>query len=444
MAGDPYKYFRVEAHEIVGDLAKALAELEAHADAALVTKLLRLAHTLKGAARIVRHKELAELSHQLETVLDPLRTNPTPRRDAAALTVLDRMTAAVTALDAPAPPAPAAVVASVVEQPAPAPPPARLASAAIDDALGGLTSAHALLSQLRASTDPNAIQRGLDQLERELGEVRRDVEHLRLSAVGASYTALERTARDAAQLTAKKVRFALEGADVRVDGSVLAALHGALVQLVRNAVVHGIETPAQRLAAKKPVEGRVAIVAQARGRTISIACEDDGRGLDLPAIRTAAAKQGQQLGFEATPTQAFQLLLRGGISTAREVTELSGRGIGLDLVRDAVDTLGGEIEVTTGPTGTRIALVVPVSVSALAAITVTTGDRTIAIPQAAVRRVQRVVPSDFVTSAEGTALVFEDVQVPAAALGRLFDGTRTHGTTALFVDGGDGIAAFTV
>jgi two-component system, chemotaxis family, sensor kinase CheA len=429
---DPFKYFRVEAHEIVGDLAKGLGELEARADAALVTKLLRLAHTLKGAARIVRHKELAELAHDLETALDPLRDTPVAGRNEAALAILDQMSAHVRAMTAPVP-APAAMPApeQVAVQ---APPPARLESTAIDDALGGIASVHGLLARLRGVTDPTALARGVDQIERELVEVRRDVEHLRLSAAGSLYAALERTARDAAALAGKRVRFAFEGADVRVDGQVITALHGALVQLVRNAVVHGIEPAGTRTAAGKPAEGQITISAHARGRTISIACRDDGSGLDIDAIRNAVRRRGADPGA-LDAARAFQLLLGGGISTAREVTELAGRGIGLELVHAAVTELGGEVAVETSAAGTTITLIAPVAVTAIAVIDVALADRVVAIPQAAVRRVVRVQPREVVHGSDGTSLCVDDLMVPAAPLGALFGTPTDRATTAIILDG---------
>src|SRR3569833_540932 len=131
---DPFKYFRIEAHELVGELAEALRELENRADPALVAKLLRLAHTLKGAARIVRHKELAELAHALESALEPLRAAPVAGRVPAALALLDQMSAHVRAMSAPpVDPGPAAVPTAA---PAPAHPPrARLDATTIDGAL---------------------------------------------------------------------------------------------------------------------------------------------------------------------------------------------------------------------------------------------------------------------------------------------------------------------
>ncbi len=369
MATDPYRYFRVEAHEIVGELAQGLAELETRGDAALVTRLLRLAHTLKGAARIVRHAVLAALAHELETVAR-----------AAALGA------------AGAAPRSGARGARPDGGTGPGTRRARRAGTAAGCARGAAARAARPSRDRRrplrhfggprassrgygASDDPAAGASGFEQLELELGEVRRGVESLRLTAAGSSYAALERTVRDAATLAGKRVQFTFEGGDVRIDGQVLAVLHGALVQLARNAVVHGIEPPAVRAAAGKPADGRVALVARARGTMVSVACEDDGRGLDLAAIRAAAELRGQRVAPDLGAHEVFQLLLRGGISTATEITQLSGRGIGLDLVRDAVQQLGGEVAVTTGPSGTSITLTVPVSVAAVPAVHVAVADR---------------------------------------------------------------------
>jgi two-component system chemotaxis sensor kinase CheA len=420
---DPYKYFRIEAHELVGELAKGVAELGRGGD---MSKLLRDTHTLKGAARIVRHTAIAELAHALETVLAPLRDVPAPSPEAAA--IVDKLSAELATLVEPREPRPASQPIAI----APAP---RVDTSALDDAIAGLQAVHALVGRARASRDAITVARLLEQADRELREARRDVEHLRLSSFGTLYAALERTARDAAAATGKRVVFALEGGDVRVDGAVLQALHGALVQLVRNAVAHGIE----RMRIGKPLEGRVIVAARALGARIEVTCSDDGAGLDLAAIARAANQPGT-----LDATAAFKLLLRGGISTSREVTELSGRGIGLDVVRAAVDSLGGEVAATTGPAGTTIALRVPVSATAVALLDVSAAGRTIAIPRGAIRRVGRVDATALVATAQGPRLRFGDRTLAYAPLGALLGGAATHGATLVIVDGGDGLAALTV
>ncbi len=440
MAQDPYKYFRIEAHEIVGDLGKGLLELEKHADAASIAKLLRLAHTLKGAARIVRHRELADLSHAMEDVLAPLRDAPVARRVDGAFAIVDRMTSHLAALSAP-------VATPEAARGEDAPPLPRVDASAVDDALGSMATVHALVGRLRAMSDPHAVARQVDQIDRELREVRRDVEHLRLSSAGLAFTALERTARDAAVGAGKRVRFVGNGAEVRVDGHVLATLHGALVQLVRNAVAHGIETPTDRVNAGKPAEGRVTIAVRSLGRRISVTCEDDGRGLDLDAIRRAAKRRGvlQQDATERDPTQLFQLLLQGGITTSREVTELAGRGIGLDVVRDAAHGLGGEVTVKMlAGGGTAITLVVPVSLTASTVLHVECGDRVAAIPQAVIKRVSRLHADQLVHGSGGTSIAYDDLMVPYASLAALLGGDHAIASSVVFVDSGEGLAAIGV
>ncbi|HUJ57465.1 MAG TPA: response regulator [Kofleriaceae bacterium] len=444
MAQDPYKYFRIEAAELVGELAQGLLDLEKRGDAALVARLLRHAHTLKGAARIVKHRTLADLAHAMEDVLAPLRDAPVAQRLDPALALVDRMTEqlaslAVAAAPAPAPAAPAAAATTDI----PALP--RFDSRGIDDALGGLAWVHALIARMRATDDRRALARQLDQLDRELREVRRDVEQVRLATAGSMFTALERTARDAAVASGRRVAFASDGDAVRLDAQVLAALHGALVQLVRNAVVHGIEPPAERTAAGKPAEGTVAIAVRSLGRRIAVSCEDDGRGLDIEAIRRAATRRGDVIAGELDAAHAFRLLLRGGISTSREVTELSGRGVGLDVVRDAVHGLGGEITARTRPGGgTAITLAVPVSVAALPVIGVEAGGRTAAIPQAAVRRVSQLAAEQLIAGGDGVALRVGDAVLPCAALATLLGHSTAPRGIAIVVDGGDGAAAISV
>jgi two-component system chemotaxis sensor kinase CheA len=455
MAQDRFKYFRIEAREILDAMSKGVLDLERHVDAALVARLLRLAHTLKGAARIVGHRELTELAHQIEDALTPLRDSPAPQRLDAVLAMVDQMSVHVTALEQPAlapdKPAPAAPAPSAAAAPA-APPTARQPDApvpradstAVDDVLAGLAEVHTLLRRLRGTGDLRVLDQRIDQLERELRAVRQDAERLRLLAAGTSFTSLERTARDGAHAAGKRVAFASSGGEVRVDAHVLAAIHGALVQLVRNAVAHGIETPGERAAAGKPVEGRVAIAVALRGSRIAITCEDDGRGVDLEAVRRAAMRRGlaadqaRELGRD----QLIDLLLRGGLTTATEVTTLAGRGIGLDVVREVAQVLGGDVTIRTSGAGTAITIVAPVSVAAVSALVLQSGDRIAAIPLSAVRRVVGLTAMTLLRGPEGVALALDDVMVPYASLARVL-GASGDGSprSIVIVDAGDRLAA---
>jgi two-component system chemotaxis sensor kinase CheA len=455
MAQDPFKYFRIEAHELVGELAKGVLELEKRADAELVARLLRHAHTLKGAARIVKHRELADLAHALEDALEPLRTAPVAKRHDAALAIVDGMHAQLALLENRAAPAAAAVRDDLPALP-------RVDASAIDEALAGLATVHAFVERARAGGDAQAMSRLLEQADRAIREVRKDVEQLRLSRAGALFTPLERVARDAALAAGKRVAFAGIGDAVRIDADVLAAVHPALVQLVRNAVVHGIEPPRERVRLGKPEEGRIAITVASRGLRVAITCEDDGAGLDVAAIHRAAERRGLansersgsagprsapegERGVSIDPARLFELILRGGISTSARVDELSGRGIGLDVVRDAAQRLRGEVSATTrAGRGTAISLLLPISASSISVLAVEAGERRAAIPQSSIRRVARVRDRDLTASADGLAIALDDTVVPCAPLSELLRGARSRGDTAVFVGDGDRVAALTV
>ena len=195
---------------------------------------------------------------------------------------------------------------------------------------------------------------------------------------------LERAVRDVARTLGKRVVFDAHGGDVRVDTFVLTVVQGALLQIVRNAVAHGIETGDDaRSAAGKPAEGRVTLRVSQRGTRVSFACTDDGRGIDLDAVQRIAQRKGLRLdnGPKMQPDELLRMLLKGGMSTSGAVTDVSGRGIGLDVVREAAERLGGEATARTeAGKGTTIELVVPLSVASFRALVVEVAEETAAIP----------------------------------------------------------------
>lgn len=448
MAQDRFKYFRIEAREILDGLSKGLLDLERRVDAELTARLLRHAHTLKGAARIVGHRELTELAHQIEDALAPLRDSPTPQRLDGALALVDQMAVHVAALERSEPVAPPPGPAPGPAAPrVPDAPPTRADPAAVDDVLAGLAEIHTLLRRLRGIGTLRILEQRIDQLERELQAVRQDAERLRLLSAGAFFTSLERTARDAAHAAGKRVTFASCGGDVRVDAHVLATLHGALVQLVRNAVAHGIEAPAERATAGKGPEGRVAISVVIRGSRIAITCEDDGGGVDLEAVRRAAVRRGlaADRARALDRDQLIDLLLRGGLTTSTEVTTFAGRGIGLDVVREAAHLLGGEVTVRTSGAGTAITIVSPISVAAVSVLALQSGDRTAAVPLMAVRRVVRIAAMTVLDGPTGLAVAVDDVTIPYASLSRLLGAdTDSAHRSIVILEAGDGVVAIGV
>ncbi len=299
-----------------------------------------------------------------------------------------------------------------------------------------------------------ALERSLgsavDQMDRELRQLRDATEQLRLVSAGTLFTALERTARDTAQAQSKHVVFEGKGGGIRLESHVLGAVQGALVQLVRNAVAHGIETAQERRAAGKQAAGRVTVDICRLGRRIVFDCRDDGRGVDIDAIRRVALKRGL-LGSEATQVGAediIHLLLRGGISTSSTVTEVSGRGIGLDVVREAIERLGGEVLVhTEAGKGTRFQLVVPPVLASLEALIVEASGTAVGIPLDAVRSSLRVAAADISWAPAGASMLYEKAAIPFISLSSAFDGARLpagRNWTVVVVAGAGGVAAIGV
>lgn len=467
MAADPYRYFRVEARELVDDLGRGVLELEKGAPTPdLVSRLLRLAHTLKGAARVVKQVAIAELAHQIEDHLAPLRA---PEGDVRVeveplLACLDRISELLRVLQV-APAVATSTAAPATAAPATAPTSddlrGRMDVVEIDALLDGLSEASVALGAMRhgvtdieraghlaellvdqlgvrssgdvqgaraagLATELRAlvgalhrdIRRETERLGRELLQVRESAERLRLIPTSAAFAPLERIARDSAAATGRAVRFTTAGGDVRVDAYVLAAVQPALVQLVRNAIAHGIETPAHRIAAGKPDAGTIHLEISRRRTRICFACIDDGRGLDLSAIEDLARARGLVTGTPTADT-LIETLLRGGLSTAGSVTDLSGRGVGLDVVREAAARLSGTVHATTtAGGGARFELVVPVSMSAIEALVVEVAGVAAAIPLDAVRTTLRCGVRDIMRTPTGESVVHDGEVVPFARLSR--------------------------
>lgn len=505
MATDPYKYFRIEARELLEGLGRGVLELEKSWDKDVVSKLLRLAHTLKGAARVVKLVDIAERAHAFEEALGPYRerSGPVPAEQVEALLrLVDAIGKGIQVIEASGEGAPpgAAARAQPAEEPLET---VRIEVREMDDLLEGVTEATVhvntlrrggaamdrvqrlaglLVDQLsvRRTAEPSlagspgtgakllslaeelkrsleVVQRdvsvGVAQVSSELAQVRDAANRLRLLPASSLFVPLERVARDAAQSLEKTVGFHASGGDTRLDAHVLLELRGALVQLVRNAVAHGIESREERGLAGKPAEGRVEITVERRGDKVALHCRDDGRGIDVEALRRAAAARGWVSASEARSLNLqaiFKLILRGGLTTTRTVTEVSGRGIGLDVVREAAARLKGEVSVRSEPGGgTDIELCVPVSLFSLTVLQFEVGGSAASVPLDSVRRTIRVPDGEIARSAEGDSVLYEGQVIPFVPLSRALRrqppgvaAARFH--SAVVVQSGPALAAVAV
>ena len=251
---------------------------------------------------------------------------------------------------------------------------------ALDDLLatvGDLVGTHAALEELLRAAAPQLDAAGLkrplteevEALDRIAERLRGQVLGLRLVPVGRVLGRFPSLARDLAREQGKRVRVELEGEETGLDKSTVDQLGEPLLHLVRNAVDHGIETPAQRAAADKPEEGRIRIVAERRGDQVRLTVEDDGRGLDVERIVERGRAQGLLHGAEDPSEEALmETIFRQGFSTRRSADTVSGRGIGLDVVRRRVTALRGSLEVERLPRGTRFRLSLPLRVAIVPAV----------------------------------------------------------------------------
>jgi two-component system chemotaxis sensor kinase CheA len=263
--------------------------------------------------------------------------------------------------------------------------------AALDDALALVrrTSSSLLGTSMRMARD----------LGRVADDVTRGVRELRMRPFADAVADLPRVARDVAAATQKQVRLEIEGETVQADRAVLAQLHEALLHLVRNAVDHGIETPAVRRARGKDAEGLIRVAAALIGDRIVVSVRDDGAGLDIPAIRRLLIARGIEASKDDRAL-ARQLFL-GGLSTREAATAISGRGVGLDAVRAAAERIRGSVDIDwMAGRGTTFTIDAPLTLATVRAVLTRIGGVHVAIPTAFVSRLVRI-PREQMKVVEG-------------------------------------------
>ena len=467
MPKDPYRYFRIEAHELMEGLGEGLLALERDGeDPEVLKRVLRQAHTLKGASRVVKRGDIGDLAHQIEDLVAAHQNagESVPRSTIdAALALLDRVRDRVATLGSPDAARPETsgetVAASLSDESRGPQRSIRVAVDELDHLLESTAEARTAASALRGMSDvwaslletareirtdllgatparpgaPNldglvdALDRAhrdlserIEQVLGEVDEVRALASTLRLVPAESLMRDLERVVRDAATSIDKEVALEVVGAQTRLDAHVLAGLRTALVHIVRNSVAHGVEAPAARLRAGKTRTGRIEIRIERRGHRIAIACEDDGQGVDLVAVRDVAVRRGvidHEAAASMSENALAQLLLAGGVSTSDDVTELSGRGVGLDAVRHAVDELNGDVEIRSRPgAGTVVELRVPLLLSSIPALSMEVDEQDVLVPLDSVRRTLRVAPDEIARHEGGAHIVVGEAVVPFLSL----------------------------
>lgn len=441
--------FAAEADEHLGALEHGLLQLEqAGADDELLRTLLRSAHTLKASARLFRLEAAGDLAHRLEESLIRLQrgvARPDAVQVGALLRAVDALRTAlgpptgepaeVAELGVPEPTAPAAARTSeYVRIPA-----ARLEAVfnmaegwarLLQDArrhgehLAKLVAEVATLrrallvdlgdpprpasetlrtqaaqAQMAAEVvlrEQRALQRSLSE---QATELQARVGELHLRPLSSVLGPLVRGVREEATRQGKEVALVVRGDEVELDDHVLQGLSEPLTHLVRNALDHGIEPPAERLLNGKPSQGAIAITTQVRADTAIIEVRDDGRGVDLAQVREQALRRGllpPAAAQEASADELLALIFQSGFTTRVTADAISGRGIGLDIVHERVGRLGGRVTIETAPRqGTVFRLAVPLAASTTRVLVVASGGVQYAVPTALARGVTRSAPADL-------------------------------------------------
>lgn len=235
--------------------------------------------------------------------------------------------------------------------------------------VGELVITQAMLGQLGEQLDPSRherLQHALAQLEHNTRDLQESVMSIRMLPINFIFSRFPRLVRDTATRLGKQVELHLYGEHTELDKSVIEKLSDPLTHIVRNSIDHGIETPAERLAAGKPASGTVKLAASHQGGSVVVEVSDDGRGLSRPRILAKARERNLPVHDGMSDAEVWQLVFMPGFSTAETVTELSGRGVGMDVVKRNIGAMGGRIDIDSAPgMGTRIGIRLPLTLAIL-------------------------------------------------------------------------------
>jgi two-component system, chemotaxis family, sensor kinase CheA len=475
--------FVAEAEERLDAMEQALVALEAGTvDAELLSELFRGAHTLKGNAASLGFTAIAEVTHVLEDLLEPLTRHalqPTRGFVTLMLDAVDvlrgQVERAAAGDDVPAPGQAAllealkrAAAGEVVKDAPREPEAAGLVGPGAETGAGRARSLRVgldRLDQLRALAGEIAIARGrLGGLLEALGEpgadvreAHRDAERLdremhelvmrtRMVPLGPSFRQHARMVRDVAIARGKQARLAIQGEEVEADLGVVEQLRDPLTHLIRNAIDHGVEPADQRRARGKNPVATITVGARHEAGRLVVEVSDDGAGLDRARILARARErgligEGQALGER----EAHEIIFRPGFSTAESVTELSGRGIGMDVVRRNIATLRGSVEIASrAGEGTTLTIRLPLTLAVIPGFLVAAGEERYVLPLESVIECLDLPPG----SADGSAGVTElrGEAVPYLQVRRVLGaaGSASPRESLVLVEHGDGVAGLVV
>ncbi|HMI18376.1 MAG TPA: chemotaxis protein CheA, partial [Sphingomonas sp.] len=464
--------FIAETRETLEALAGEIVAWEAQpADKARLDAIFRFVHTVKGSCGFLDLPRLQRLSHAAEDSLADVRAgerSPDQALVSAVLAIIDRIGELTDALEANEilPEGEDEFLIAALAQDAitsvqdaaaavakinvlPATPPTRTVSRSIrlpvellDRMMAGVSdmvlARNELSRLLRAAGNNSATDVAFDRLSQCVGEMRDAITRTRMSRIDALFSALPRMVRDLSAELGKTVRLEVDGGDVELDREMIEMIRDPLTHIVRNALDHGIEHPEDRRAVGKPEFGRLRIGARQSANQILIEVSDDGRGIDGERVVRKAIAAGLVTAEQAAAmnwSRKLDLIFEPGLSTANEVTGVSGRGVGMDVVRANIERIGGTVDIESTPgQGLRLALRVPLTLTIIPALTISVAGTHFAIPRSAIDELVRPKGDQVRLERIGGELVafIRGVRLPVVDLGR-FMGLTDNPEPALLV-----------
>jgi two-component system, chemotaxis family, sensor kinase CheA len=417
-----------DAEESLALIEQSLVALEENPESAaeLIHEIFRGAHTLKGNSATLGFDDLTRLAHAMEDLLGEMRSGRlAPDRDLVTLLLrcCDAFRRTMPSAIRGATEAPAGVLElmeslgraketgqgqqsfSPVNQVAEAP---SMAGQKLRIDLERLDRIVDLTSELSiaggrlfdgmtrlAGRDRERLLSSYEDVARLLGDLQEQITKVRMVAIGPHFEQQRRLVRDLSQAAGKPVRLVVQGADVQMDASLMQQLKDPLTHMIRNALGHGIESPEARRAAGKNPIATITIAAWQNGANVNIEVRDDGAGFDRDRILARARERGM-VAPNATPLddEIYSLAFAPGFSTATEVTEISGRGVGMDVVARAIEAMRGTVRVTNRRgEGATITMRLPLTLAMLPGLVVEAGHERLVIPMHSITRCA-VVPAD--------------------------------------------------
>jgi two-component system chemotaxis sensor kinase CheA len=295
------------------------------------------------------------------------------------------------------------------------------------DLVGELVINQAMLAQRVSEAGlarASGVATGLDELEQLTREIQDSVMAIRAQPVKSVFQRMPRLVREVAAMTGKSVRLVTEGENTEVDKTVIERLSDPLTHMIRNAIDHGLESPEARVAAGKPAEGQVRLIASHRSGRIVIEVSDDGAGIDRARVKATAVKKGLIPADAAlSDDEIDNLIFLPGFSTASTISDISGRGVGMDVVRRSIQQLGGRISISSRPgQGSTFTMSLPLTLAVLDGMVVTVASQTLVIPLTAIVETLQPKPADVHGFGGGSRVIaIRDQFVPLIDVGHELD-----------------------